>query len=673
MFYKKNTSDKMFNELAVKNVKKSLKDYAIYFITLVFGVILLYTFNSIEDNIKLLGGSAYMEGYIGFARGIILFASIFICMIFGFLIAYANNFFMKRRKREFGLYTVLGMNKRDINRLMIKETLIIGLFALIIGLILGIFAAQGIRLITLNMMNIEYNSFRFSISLLAIIKTVIFFLLSLYFVVVFNKRSIKKHSLIDLLNSDKKNEKSIIKNKNSKIYLFLISVILIVIGYIIVPKDEIPTWQKLLSSSVLIGYGTYLFISSISDFIINLTKNNKRIYYKKLNLFTINQISSYIKSINGTITVICLLLFLSMVIIPFGVSMGKDLTYDLELATPFDASLVKVSNEGTDKASIGEILKKEGIDFKGIVSSSCEVNKYTLNNILLGKFVIDGFKPTKYTNYKEYLDSSVSLVKLSQYNHSLEQQGIKPINLKDDEFAINCNFYEYKELYNYYIKNNKNKLNVNGFELKLGQKKLYENSIFTDQYARSNGVLIVPDKVLDKLTPNISYVNYNYIKRNNKYDNLFLEEFLKNNSKDIQFCSKLTIDGDKMATSIVLTFIAIDLGIILLISAGAVLALHQIAQFSKNKDRFKLLKDMGSTKTEIKKSIILQVVVIFSIPFIVALAHFSFILLRVSDVISILANVNILKYIIITIATIFVIYGIYFVISIVESLKVLEE
>ncbi|MSB59420.1 FtsX-like permease family protein, partial [Paeniclostridium sordellii] len=180
MFYKKNTSDKMFNELAVKNVKKSLKDYAIYFITLVFGVILLYTFNSIEDNIKLLGGSAYMEGYIGFARGIILFASIFICMIFGFLIAYANNFFMKRRKREFGLYTVLGMNKRDINRLMIKETLIIGLFALIIGLILGIFAAQGIRLITLNMMNIEYNSFRFSISLLAIIKTVIFFLLSLY-------------------------------------------------------------------------------------------------------------------------------------------------------------------------------------------------------------------------------------------------------------------------------------------------------------------------------------------------------------------------------------------------------------------------------------------------------------------------------------------------------------
>lgn len=628
MFYKKNTSDKIFNELAVKNVKKSLKDYAIYFITLVFGVILLYTFNSIEDNIKLLGGSAYMEGYIGFARGIILFASIFICMIFGFLIAYANNFFMKLRKREFGLYTVLGMNKRDINRLMIKETLIIGLFALIIGLILGIFVAQGIRLITLNMMNIEYNSFRFSISLLAIIKTVIFFLLSLYFVVVFNKRSIKKHSLIDLLNSDKKNEKSIIKNKNSKIYLFLISVILIVIGYIIVPKDEIPTWQKLLSSSVLIGYGTYLFISSISDFIINLTKNNKRIYYKKLNLFTVNQISSYIKSINGTITVICLLLFLSMVIIPFGVSMGKDLTYDLEIATPFDASLVKVSNEGTDKASIGEILKKEGIDFKGMVSSSCEVNKYTLNNILLGKFVIDGFKPTKYTNYKEYLDSSVSLVKLSQYNHSLEQRVIKPINLKDDEFAINCNFYEYKELYNYYIKHNKNKLNVNGFELKLGQKKLYENSIFTDQYARSNGVLIVPDKVLDKLTPNISYVNYNYIKRNNKYDNLFLEEFLKNNSKDIQFCSKLTIDGDKMATSIVLTFIAIDLGIILLISAGAVLALHQIAQFSKNKDRFKLLKDMGSTKTEIKRSIILQVVVIFSIPFIVALAHFSFILLR---------------------------------------------
>ncbi|MRZ30347.1 FtsX-like permease family protein, partial [Paeniclostridium sordellii] len=280
MFYKKNTSDKMFNELAVKNVKKSLKDYAIYFITLVFGVILLYTFNSIEDHIKLLGGSAYMEGYIGFARGIILFASIFICMIFGFLIAYANNFFMKRRKREFGVYTVLGMNKRDINRLMVKETLTIGLFALIIGLILGIFAAQGIRVITLNMMNIEDDSFRFSISVLAMIKTIIFLFISLYFVSMFNKRSIKKHSLIELLNADKKNEKSIIKNKNSKIYLFLISIILISIGYIIIPKNELPSWKKFLSSIVLIGYGTYLFFSSISDFIINIVRNNKIIYYK---------------------------------------------------------------------------------------------------------------------------------------------------------------------------------------------------------------------------------------------------------------------------------------------------------------------------------------------------------------------------------------------------------
>ncbi|QYE98576.1 FtsX-like permease family protein [Paraclostridium sordellii] len=614
----------MFNELAVKNVKKSLKDYAIYFITLVFGVILLYTFNSIEDHIKLLGGSAYMEGYIAFGRGIILFASVFICMIFGFLIAYANNFFIKRRKREFGVYTVLGMNKRDINKLMIKETLTIGLSALIIGLIIGIFVAQGIRVITLNMMNIEDNSFRFSISILAMIKTIIFFLLSLYFVNIFNKRSIKKHSLIDLLNADKKNEKSIITNKSSKIYLFLISIILIFIGYIIIPKDELPSWKKFLASSALIGYGTYL-------------------------------------------------LFSSMVIIPFGISIAKSSTYDLKEATPFDASISKYYNEYTDKTAINDNLKREGINFKSLVSSSGELDKYESKDVKLNKFVLNGFKASKYTNYKSYLNDNVYLVGLSQYNQALKQQGIKGINLKEDEFAINCNSYEYKELYTYYIKNNKDKLNIEGFKLKLGQKKLYENSIATEQLATGFGEIIVPDKVLSKLSPRVSYMNFNYIKRNNEYDNMFMREYQKHQNNGLSFLSKLTIDGEKITIDTVLTFIAVDLGIILLISAGAVLALHQIAQSSKNKNRFKLLRDMGATKGEIKKSVIIQVLVTFSIPFIVALIHFSFIALRIRDIIAVLTTVNILKAIAITMVTILVIYGIYFAISIVESLRTLEE
>ena len=673
MFYKKNTSDKMFNELAVKNVKKSLKDYAIYFITLVFGVILLYTFNSIEDHIKLLGGSAYMERYIAFGRGIILFASVFICMIFGFLIAYANNFFIKRRKREFGVYTVLGMNKRDINRLMIKETLRIGLSALIVGLVIGIFISQGIRVITLNMMNIEDNSFRFFISILAMIKTIIFFLLSLYFVNIFNKRSIKKHSLIELLNADKKNEKSIIKNKNSKIYLFLIAIILIFIGYIIIPKNELPSWKKFLASSALIGYGTYLFFSSISDFIINIVKNNKIIYYKKLNLFIINQISSYIKTINVALTVICLLLFSSMVIIPFGISIAKSSTYDLKEATPFDASISKYYNEYTDKTSINDNLKREGINFKSLVSSSGELDKYESKDVKLNKFVLNGFKASKYTNYKSYLNDNVYLVGLSQYNQALKQQGIKGINLKEDEFAINCNSYEYKELYTYYIKNNKDKLNIEGFKLKLGQKKLYENSIATEQLATGFGEIIVPDKVLSKLSPRVSYMNFNYIKRNNEYDNMVMREYQKHQNNGLSFLSKLTIDGEKITMDTVLTFIAVDLGIILLISAGAVLALHQIAQSSKNKNRFKLLRDMGATKGEIKKSVIIQVLVTFSIPFIVALIHFSFIALRIRDIIAVLTTVNIVKAIAITMVTILVIYGIYFAISIVESLRTLEE
>lgn len=676
MFYKKSKSQissDTFNELAIKNVKKSLKNYTIYFITLVFGVMLLYTFNSIEDHIKLLGGGTYIESYIAFARGIMLVASVFICMIFGFLIAYANNFFIKRRKREFGVYTVLGMNKRDITKLMFKETLTIGAIALVAGLILGVFVSQGIRVITLNMMNIQDNSFRFSISSLAMIKTIIFFLLSLYFVSRFNKRNIEKHNLIDLLNADKKNEESIVKNNKKKVYLFILSIVLIALGYIIIPKDLVSSWKKLVLSIVLIGYGTYLFFSSISDFTINLVKNNKRMYYKKLNLFVVSQISSYIKTMNVSLTVICLLLFSSMVIIPFGVSMGKDITYDLKEATPFDATISKAFNEYTDKTSIADTLEKDGINFSDITSTSGEVNKYISEDVKLNKFVLKGFKPNKHTDYKKYLNDNIYLVGLSQYNQALKQQGLKEINLKDDEFAINYNSYEYEELYNYYIKHNKNKLDINGFELKLNQNKLYKNSINTAELALGNGEIIVPDKVVAKLTPQISYINYNYIKSNNKYENMFFDEFLKRTSDDISLSSKMAIDGEKIALNTVLTFIAVDLGIILIITAGAVLALHQIAQADTNKERFKLLKDMGASNREMKKALIIQVLITFIIPLAVAMIHFVFVSTALSDLIASLGNVEILKTMIITIVTTLIIYGIYFTISIVESLRSLEE
>ncbi|MCU9810976.1 FtsX-like permease family protein [Paraclostridium sp. AKS81] len=181
-------SNESFKQLAKSNVKKSIKDYMIYFITLSFGVALLYSFNSIDNILSNLMGNGMLDAYIYMSRGILGGFSIIICLVFGFLITYSNNFIMKKRKREFGIYITLGMDKRDINKLMLKENTIIGFLSLCVGLIFGIFASQGIGIIIFKMINIDSLAFKFSVSISAIIKTILLFGFVLLLVNIFNKK-----------------------------------------------------------------------------------------------------------------------------------------------------------------------------------------------------------------------------------------------------------------------------------------------------------------------------------------------------------------------------------------------------------------------------------------------------------------------------------------------------
>ncbi|MDX5609532.1 FtsX-like permease family protein, partial [Clostridioides difficile] len=233
-------SSESFKKLALNNVKKSLKNYLIYFITLVFGVIILYTFNSLDNDIAILSNNALLSSSISFVRGIVSIFSILVCIIFAFLIIYANNYLMKQRKKEFGIYSILGMDRRDINKLMFREMMIIGIFSLIIGIVFGVFISKGLSIFALKMLGISSSGFSFSI--LTTIKTIVFFGIVLLLVNKFNKKTIKKYKLIDLLNANKKNEVSVAKGKKSNLILFFLSIVSIVLAYIIPLKMKISTF-----------------------------------------------------------------------------------------------------------------------------------------------------------------------------------------------------------------------------------------------------------------------------------------------------------------------------------------------------------------------------------------------------------------------------------------------
>lgn len=124
----------MLFKLSVKNIRKSIKDYAIYFLTLILGVAIFYMFNSLDSQEAMLKASSSTLDIVGMLIDLISGVSVFVAIVLGFLIVYANNFLIKRRKKEFGLYMTLGMGKWQISRILVFETIFIGLFSLVIGI-----------------------------------------------------------------------------------------------------------------------------------------------------------------------------------------------------------------------------------------------------------------------------------------------------------------------------------------------------------------------------------------------------------------------------------------------------------------------------------------------------------------------------------------------------------
>lgn len=685
--YESQISNESFKQLAKSNVKKSIKDYMVYFITLSFGVALLYSFNSIDNILSNLMGNGMLDAYIYMSRGILGGFSIIICLVFGFLITYSNNFIMKKRKREFGIYTTLGMDKRDINKLMLKENTIIGFLSLCFGLILGIFLSQGIGIITFKMINIDSLIFKFSISISAIIKTILLFGFVLLVVNKFNKKNIERYKLIDLINSNKKNENFSNDKGIKNVIIFTLSIMLILGSYVILKTLLEPKTTIISICIALILLGTYLFFISVSDFILKEIKRSKKLYYDNLTMFTISQMSSRIKSMSLSITVICLVIFAALVIIPFGMGFADYFKQDLGVTTPFDVTVTRYNNRIKDENVFNEekvysddkslttgiynplkdTLVKGGFPYDDLVSKSMEVKLYELNNITLNKI---------FNNGKSDYDYNIPIISITDYNNIRKQQGLKEINLKNNEFVLNGNGPKSKKLLDKLISNNiELKLDVNNHKLKFSN---IDSEIY---YYNSNVVpntitLIVPNRVLDNLYPTMTYLNVNYIKSNNEYDNKFsdaLINFNDNNSYGLNFESKLVIDGEKISLNVVFSFISIYLGIILLISAGAILALKQISESTSNKERFDTLRKLGVKEKDMKKSIFIQVLILFSMPLVLAALHSIFVSNLLYEVMLELSSVGLYKYIFVSSAIVAVIYGSYFFTSYYVSLSIINS
>jgi len=307
----------MLFKLSFKNIKKSFKDYAIYFFTLILGVAIFYVFNAIDSQTVMMDVTKSTRSIIDLMVNMLSGVSVFVSFILGFLIIYASRFLIKRRNKEFGIYLTLGMSKRKISMILFFETIFIGLLSLGVGLFLGVLLSQGMSLLVANMFEADLTKFSFVFSFSACIKTLLYFSIMYILVMLFNTINISKCKLIDLLHGSKKSEKVYMKNPHLSTLVFLISVTLLGYAYYMVTAGfgDMSEVKDILVPIAMGSVGTFFIFWSLSGLVLRIVSSMKNFYYKGLNSFTLRQFSSKINTTVFSTTIICLMLFMTISIL----------------------------------------------------------------------------------------------------------------------------------------------------------------------------------------------------------------------------------------------------------------------------------------------------------------------------------------------------------------------
>ncbi|WMJ23845.1 FtsX-like permease family protein [Paludicola sp. MB14-C6] len=672
----------MFFKLALNNVKKSIKDYSIYFLTLTFGICIFYVFNSIESQDAMLMLNSSQKEIIHIMSQVIGYVSVFISVILGFLILFANKFLIKRRKKELGLYMTLGMEKGKISRVLILETLIIGVVSLVVGLVAGFFISQGLSVITAHLFEVDMKAFTFVFSQSAFLKSIVYFGLIYFIVMIFNTIAISKYKLIDLLTAGKKNESLKVKNIWVSVILFILSVICLAIGYTCIIKNGMMQINYVFWMAIIFGsIGTFLFFMSLSGFLLKIVQSNKKLYFKNLNMFVLRQLNSKINTTFISMTVICLMLLIAIGTLSSGMGLNDALTKDLEDITPFDITIEKSSfdlekgqqAEKTQKESIASFLQKHNVDFNQYVKDYTEFSYYA-TELTMGDII-----PPKIPGISEDMLKAVSkmpapVVALSEYNAVMKMQGKPTIKLQKNQFAINCNSSANREYVQEFIDNN-GMIEIGGQKLIALNKELLKNTIVTTAMKMDTGTVIISDELLKNCSTYYSALNVN-LKNSDDID-AFAKEIDKvykgsNIPKDISYISKTKVYEQNVGLSAVLTYLTIYIGIIFLITSAAVLALQQLSEAADNAQRYTLLRKLGAEPKMINKALFSQIFIYFMMPLLLAIVHSVVGIKVANNLVKTFGDFDILGNTVMIAAIIILIYGGYFVATYFSSKNIIR-
>ena len=720
----------MLCKLAWGNVRRAGKDYLVYLLTLTLAVTVFYAFNTISVQADLVLEEEGMPELLGTVMSGL---TMFLAVVMGFLMVYANNFIMKRRKKEFGLYQVLGMSRGQVSRVMAMETAIVSGGALALGIVLGVGFSQVMTFFTASLFKTQIRDFHFFFSVPAFLITVGCLVAIFLVTLVFNLGVVRRAKVIDLMSAGRKNEAIKTRNPIVSAAIFILGTVLIGIAYFRLLRDGLPVDsapseidaamnQFMLTTGIVVA-GTILFFFGLSGFLLKALQGARSLYWHGLNMFTVRQLSAKVNTVSFSMAIISMILFLAITSVTGGMSIASVMNTSVERSTIADYSRVvmylgeNVVNDptytgdaprrlATEPVDIMELSRSNVIDkgtseerpfdLAGILGSHVQVEIYdsrpigtelplvSLNDLAAA---VDMPMP-KGTNSSNASMMGLMVMKESDYNRYLDFRGKEHVDLGDDGYLITSDMGEsVNKIYNADMRE--------GVEVELGGRMLRPvadhvdeaaSSFFNSSMGSNSGTIVVPDELVDAsgLPLYASYflgdyregLTYDetegYVRQDRSWDKILNADGSESAIWGMEATRAQSYESTNSMNGLI-SYLAIYIGFVLVVACAAILTIQQLSGVADSGKNCRILSELGTSNREIMRSVLVQQAIFFVFPLLMGVAH-SFVALQVViEIVALFGGMSIGGTVGVTCGIFLLCYGGYFAVTYVMSKGIVQD
>lgn len=547
----------MLCKLAWGNVRRAGRDYLVYLLTLTLGVTVFYAFNTISMQVDIAGIDE--EGLAQVMGSMLGDLTYFLAGVMAFLMVYANNFIMKRRKKEFGLYQVLGMGRGRVATIMALETVIVSVGAFVAGIMLGVGLSQLMTFFTASLFKTQIANFHFFFSMHAFNLTLACMLVMFVLTLLLNLRAVRRTKLIELMGAERRNETIKTRNPWIAIAIFAVGVVLVGVAYYRLLRDGFPltaTDSKLQEAmnqfgitTAMVTVGTFALFWGLSGMLIKLLQSLRGVYWRGLNMFTVRQLAAKVNTVCFSMGVIAMILFLAITSVTCGMSIASVMNENLERYNPADMSQTYVYYTPDTLDYYKEYVNPSEADRMVLADSTVDLysawhgdpwhgdrkDKSADNNDETGKKVNIADVAGEHVQIDSYLSyplggsnpsvipsemcktmgeklpkafegsnadmTGLSVTPASQYNKLRQMMGEEPVSIGRDQYLLTCDMGgELVDLYTKYMAGG-HALTLGGHTLKPATDKSDEDTaaIANSAMGSNGGTVVVADELLSQL------------------------------------------------------------------------------------------------------------------------------------------------------------------------------